>query len=244
MTDPNQKTRGPAGNVAVVPFPPTRHRAGGPRAQDGQRGSPAPGCEQAVTVLEVLVLAGLILCGVGAAHFLSVDSGSMKGLVPATLQETGAALEVVGGVHGIAASDTSVAGIPVRFPEQNPRALGGCLFTISTLVGDRGGIDMDQAMVTWITGNRTVALPPTSARPVDGPSWTIASRSHFIPYHAADGDRILEPNERFDLLIMAPEPLPPRSAITLVITSREGGYPLTVQRTVPARITPVMDLDG
>jgi hypothetical protein len=195
-------------------------------------------------MMEVLVLAGLVLCGMGAVYFLSGGSGPVQGFVPAALQVAGATLRVAGDVDGFAASDTSVAGIPIRFPEQNPRALGGCLFTISTLVGDMGGIDMDQAMVTWITGNRSMALPPTSARPVDGPSWTIASRSHFIPYHAADGDRILEPNERFDLLIMAPEPLPPRSAFTLVITSREGGYPLTVQQTVPARVTPVMDLDG
>ena len=232
------------GRVAVIPAPPAPHRARGTPSRTGWRGLPAAGSDRAVTVLEVLVLAGLILCGMGAIHLLSSGSGPPKGLIPTTLQETGATLRVVGNVYGLAASDTVTGGVTIRFPQENPHALGACLFTLSTLVGDMGGIDMDRAMVTWTFGNRSVALPSDPAPPLEGPAWTIVSRSHVIPYHAADGDRILEPNEQFDLLVIAPEPLLPRSAFTLVIIPREGGYPLTIPRTVPARVTPVMDLDG
>jgi hypothetical protein len=217
-------------------------------ARSGSRGRTAgrPGVtgEHGITVLEVLVLAGLILCGAGAVCFLSAGSGQQEGVVPAALLMEGTAMQVVGDVDGLAASDTTVEGIPVRFPEQNPRALGACLLTVSPVVGAWEGIDMDRVRISLSSQGRTRPLTFLPAGPMDGSSWTIASRSHFLPFHAADEDRILEPNEQFGLLIVAPSPLEPREQFTLTIAPLEGGVPLTVTRIVPARVTPVMDLDG
>ncbi|MDD1653926.1 MAG: hypothetical protein LUQ64_05210 [Methanomicrobiales archaeon] len=199
--------------------------------------------EDGVTIMEAMALALLILCGAGAVYILSAHGGPLAGAVPAAVQAAGTAMEVAGDVDGLAASDTTLGGIPVRFPQENPRALGACIFTVSPLAGSRG-IGMDRATVTWTAGGNTTVLPFVADGPVEGPAWTIVSRSHALPGHTADEDLVLEPGERFELLAVAPAPLEPYAVFTLVIHPAEDAVPLTIRRTVPARVTPVMDLDG
>jgi hypothetical protein len=200
--------------------------------------------EQGISMGEVLLLAALILGVLVVVHLLTGGSGPTEGVVPAALEMSGATMRVVGDVNGLAASDTALEGIPVRFPREDPRSLGACVVTVSTLMGDMGGIDMDQAAVTWTTGMSTVALPPLLAGPVEGPSWIIVSRDDVIPFQSDDGDRILEPGEQFTILFVAPSPLGPGARFTVEIFPGGGGIPLTISGTVPPRVTPVMDLDG
>jgi hypothetical protein len=192
----------------------------------------------------VLLLAGLILGVLVVAHSLTGGNRAPQGVVPAALRMSGETLRVVGDANGLAASDTTVAGIPVRFPRKDPRSLGACVVTISPLVGDMGGIDMDLVTVTWTTGATTIVLPSLAEGPVNGAAWIIVDRSEFNPFQPEDGDRILEPGEQFTLLLVAPEPLGPGGRFTLEISPGQGGMPLSISRTVPPRVTPVMDLDG
>ena len=202
------------------------------------------GREQGIAMGEVLLLAALLLGVLVVVHLLTGGIGPEEGLVPAALEMTGATLRVVGDVNGLAASDSTLEGMPVRFPRVDPRSLGACVVTVSPLVGDMGGIDMDRAAVTWTTGTSTMILPALTAGPVEGPGWIIVSRSQFNPFQPEDGDRILEPGEQFTLLLVAPEPLGPDARFAVEISPSGGGIPLTISRTVPPRVTPVMDLDG
>lgn len=192
---------------------------------------------------ELLLLIALLVGVVGAVHLLSGGSGGPSGVVPAALEVTGTALRLVGDVKGLAASDTTVAGIPVRFPREDPRSLGACVVTLSPLAGDMGGIDMDRVAIAWSTGSSSVILPPLTAGPVEGPAWIIVSRSEFNPFQPEDGDRILEPGEQFTLLLVGPDPVGPHRRFTVGISPGGVGVPLSISHTVPPRVTPVMDLE-
>jgi hypothetical protein len=192
----------------------------------------------------VLLIVALLISALVVVYLLVGGNGAMAGAIPGALKMSGAALRVVGDVNGLSASDTTLEGIPVRFPREDPHSLGACVVTLSTLVGDMGGIDMDRVVMTWTTGSSTVVLPPLTEGPVEGPAWIIVSRSEFNPFQPEDGDRILEPGEQFTILIVAPEPVAPGHPFTVEIAPGGGGIPLTLERTVPPRVTPVMDLDG
>ncbi len=100
---------------------------------------------------------------------------------------------------------------------------------------------MSRATVEIATSDGTERLGRTVETPVHPGTWTIVRTGHTVPFRQADDDTLLEPGEQFDLLVYPSRPLSPGEPFGISITP-PGGVPLTVERTVPPRITPVMDL--
>ncbi len=207
-----------------------------------------PGNDGAFTILEaIIVLVIVILLFAG----LSVAWGAMQARAPSNPQDiVTSALDVTGGtltlrspVTGFNAVDGTMGTARYHFPQPDSGKLGAVQVTVSLLVGDMGGIDMDKATVTLIT--KTVSGTISEVKPgtgtVNAPGWTITRKSNWLPGQQADADNILEPNEQFDLLILSPTPLPSYTSFTVAVQP-SSGVPLSFSRTVPIRITPVMDL--
>lgn len=119
--------------------------------------------------------------------------------------------------------------------------MGSVACSVRLFIGDMGCVDMSRATVEVATRGRVERLGMTADVPTLPGNWTVLRKGHTVPFRQADGDLLLEPGERFDLLVYPSRPLEAREAFRICITP-PGSVPLAVERTVPPRITPLMDL--
>lgn len=195
-----------------------------------------------LTVLEWAIFGVVtVLLAVLAVHALAVPPGPPAGLVYSALQETGDCLAVSGGVYGYALASGSVDGVDLWCDRPDPSRMGSISCSVRLFVGDMGSVDMGRATVEIAARDGTERLARTAEAPVRPGNWTIVRTGHTIPFLQADDDILLEPGEQFDLLLYPSRPFAPGETFRVCITP-PGGVPLTVERTVPPRITPVMDL--
>ncbi|MCM2465493.1 flagellin [Methanoculleus oceani] len=182
----------------------------------------------AILGVVTVLLAALLL------HAPAVPPAPPAGLVCSALEETGGCLVVSGDVYGYALAGGSVDGT-------DPSRMGSISCSVRLFVGDMGSVDMSRATVEIATRDRTERPGRTTETPVRPGNWTIVRMGHTVPFRQADDDSLLEPGEQFDLLVYPSRPLSPGEPFRLSIIP-PGGVPLTVERVVPPRITPVMDL--
>ncbi|MCC7554986.1 MAG: flagellin [Methanoculleus marisnigri] len=193
------------------------------------------------------MLEGMILCVVAilfavlAAHALNAPPGHPAGFVYSALEETGGCLMVSGEVYGYALTGGTVDGVALVCDRPDPSRMGAVTCSVRLFVGDMGSVDIGRAALEVATAEGTERLARTAGAPVSPGNWTIARTGHTIPFLQADDDTLLEPGEQFDLVIYPSRPLAPGERFLIRITP-PGGVPLTVERTVPPRTTPVMDL--
>ncbi|MDN7012448.1 hypothetical protein FGW20_05210 [Methanoculleus sp. FWC-SCC3] len=192
-------------------------------------------------------LEGAILCVVAvmvaicAVHILNAPPGPPGGLVYTALEETGECLMVSGKVYGYALGERSVDGVALVCDRPDPSRMGSVSCSVRLFVGDMGSVDMGRATVEVATPEGTERLGRTTGAPVSPGTWTIVRMGHTIPFMQADDDTLLEPGEQFDLVVYPSRPLAPGEKFHIRV-SPPAGVPLTVERAVPPRITPVMDL--
>lgn len=203
--------------------------------------------ESGVTVLQALIVI-LILIMVGTTVVLSGNTGwntrqkPPVGMISSALAMTGDMLAQKDPLVGFPAVNGVRENVSCIFPEQEPGKLGGVQMTVSLLVGDMGGIDMDRTNVSFTTRRGTMMIPKAGAgSSVYSPNWTITSKSNWLPYRSADSDNILEPNEQFGILVLLPESLSPYDPFTLTFQP-EDAMPLSVSSQVPPVIQPRMTL--
>lgn len=195
-----------------------------------------------LTVIEWAILGVVtVLLAVLAVHAPAVPPGPPAGLVYSALEETGGCLTVFGDVYGYALASGSVDGVDLWCDRPDPSRMGSVSCSVRLFVGDMGSVDMSRATVEIATRDRTERLARTVEVPVQPGNWTIVRTGHTIPFLQADDDTLLEPGEQFDLLVYPSRAQAAGEAFHICITP-PGGVLLTVERTVPPRITPVMDL--
>ncbi len=195
-----------------------------------------------LTVLEAIILGVVaVLLAAVAFHAATGPAASPAGLIYPVLGETGDCLVLDGDVYGYALVNGSIEGADLLCNQPDPSKMGSVACTVRLFIGDTGSIDMSRVTVEVATRGRVERLGMTAA-PVLSGNWTVVRKGHAIPFRRADDDLLLEPGERFDLLIYPSRPLAPGEAFRISITP-PGSVPLTVERTVPPRITPVMDLN-
>jgi len=193
------------------------------------------------------VLEGVILCivavmvAVVAVHALVTPSASPAGLVYSAIKETGNCLVVSGDLYGYALASGSAAGTDLWCDRPDPSRMGSVSCSVRLFVGDMGSVDMSRAAVKVATPEGIERLGRTAEAPVRPGNWTIVRTGHTVPFRQADDDTLLEPGERFDLLVYPSRPLASGESFRISIVP-PGGVPLTIERTVPPGITPVMDL--
>lgn len=103
------------------------------------------------------------------------------------------------------------------------------------------GDDLSQALVVFSTTDTEETLPLRSGTVLERPGWSIASKNGILPGKDADTDMLLEPGEQFGIVIAPSATIPPGTPFSVVIRV-PGAQPLELNRTVPAAISPVMDL--
>jgi len=198
--------------------------------------------ERAVTPLECIVIVALfaVTC-LAMIHFLSAPAALPGGLIPAALKESGDSLMPVGSVVGYAATDGKVGAVPLRYGREDSSSMGAVSVVVSLFIGDMGGIDMDRATVAFANRSETCALKRSDETPLGQGEWAISGKYNMVPFREADSDSILEPGEQFELLFCPAVSLSPRE-VFIISVAPQGGMPLSMRRTVPPRITQVMDL--
>ncbi|MCX6692829.1 MAG: hypothetical protein NTW33_12485 [Methanoregula sp.] len=103
------------------------------------------------------------------------------------------------------------------------------------------GVDLDQTQVIFNTPSGSETLTRLSAVPYTKPGWAIVSKGSTLANGQANANDILEPNEAFGIFVYPRTPLSPDTPFSVIIRMQDENV-LTVNRTVPAQITPVMDL--
>lgn len=193
------------------------------------------------------VLEGVILCivvvifAVLVVHALNAPLDQPGGLVYSAVKENEGCLMLSGGVYGYALAERSINGVDLLCDRPDPSRMGAVSCSVSLFIGDMRSVDIGRAVVEVVTLGGAERLERTAGAPVWLGNWTIVRMGHTIPFLEADDDTLLEPGERFDLVIYPSRPLEPGEKFLIRIAT-PGGVPLKIERVVPSRITPVMDL--
>ena len=204
-----------------------------------------PGNEDAFTGLELIILVGIVLAaGILLVFIFSGESSAAAhhGLIPRAVSMSSPGLRLVGGVTGFAAINGQASDVSVRYVVPHPGHLGSTEITTALFLGNNGGIDMDRAIVTWMSNGISEELEKTSSSPVICPGWSIAGKFNMLPMQTADADNILEPNEQFELFMCPSNSSVPYQKFTVIIAPARDALPLSVARSTPPAIWAVMQL--
>lgn len=204
--------------------------------------------EDAFTGLELVVVIAVLVGG--AALMLVFMSGGQVpgwirvfpgGVVAESVYLSGDHLQPVGSVFGFPAVSGMIGNTDVRFVHPDPGKLGAVRMTLSLFMGDTGAIDMDRVNVSWAVSGSYEQIGQTSPRSVICPNWTITGKYNMLPGRSADSDTWLEPGEQFEILACPSTGVQPYGIFTLTVHPDGNAMPLTITRTVPPNIHPVMN---
>ncbi|NMB80129.1 MAG: hypothetical protein GYA23_13655 [Methanomicrobiales archaeon] len=204
--------------------------------------------DPAFTGLE-LVLMILFLIGAAGVFIFLCEGGEAPGwvrtfpggLVADSMYMSGDGIQPVGSVYGFSAGSSAPAR-PVLVPVVNPGRMGSAQVMVSLFIGDTGAIDMDRLNMTWSSGGMPQRIQKTDEPVLVCPNWTIAGKYNMLPGRTADSDNWLEPNEQFMILACPPASLAPYQQFTLKMYPEGPVVPLSLTRTTPGYIRPVMNL--
>lgn len=200
----------------------------------------------AVTILDIIIAVLIIFVFSVFFFHLTAGSGSSAenrpgGILYSSVQDTGHMLALSGPVTGYQDLCEDFGDFSLYRPEPNPSNLGAVRFTVQLMIGDMGGVDMDRAVVVFDVKDNTERLGLQLPVRIVNPGWSIVKKLHMVPYHQADSDNILEPGEQFDIVVYPSARLSPYTDFKVSIED-DGGLPLIFKRTVPVKITRVMEL--
>jgi hypothetical protein len=153
---------------------------------------------------------------------------------------------IASNVTGYADISGSLGPVQVTNPAPSPDKLGAVLMKVQLdslryIWKPGAGVDLDKSTVVFASQSGREVIPRNSGLPMKKPGWAIVQKGSTMPYLGADQDNILEPNEAFVLFVYPSSPLPPSTPFTVTINMPEETA-LTLNRTVPLKIKPVMNL--
>jgi hypothetical protein len=204
--------------------------------------------EDALTGLELVLI--IILLVAGGASVLIYAGGETPdlartfpgGVTAESMYISGDHIQTFGNVYGFPMISRTNGNLPVIMNREDPGRLGVARVTVSLFIGSTGAIDMDRLAVQWSQGGNSSILHRTAASVLVCPNWTISNKYNLLPGRSADSDDWLEPNEQFELTVCPSEGTKPYGVFSLNLQPDGIAIPLTVTRTTPARIQPVMNL--
>jgi hypothetical protein len=103
------------------------------------------------------------------------------------------------------------------------------------------GVDLDKTEVVFTTPLGSETLPRLPADPYTKPGWAIVSKGSTLPNGQANANDILEPNEAFGIFVYPRTSLSPGTPFSVILRMQDENV-ITVDRIVPLRIIPVMNL--
>lgn len=200
--------------------------------------------DAAVTRGEALFLLGLIALSVYLVMTLGVPagkgSGPPSGAISSALGSMGRTL-VLGGEAFVFSRDTKTADtVPLVVPAGATSSAAGpvMLMGVQLPVGYLSAVPMSSCNLTVSTRQAAETLHYTTDRPVPLSGWGIARQKNLPPFARADEDTLLEPQERFDLVINPSMSFRPGEQFSVTLLPDQG-FPLVVAGTVPVRVSPV-----
>lgn len=205
--------------------------------------------DTAITRGEALVLLGLVLLSVYLVMTLGVQGGRGAeppvGVMSSALGSMGRTL-VLGGEAFVFSRDTKTADtVPLVVPAGASPSTAGpvMLMGVQLPVGYLSAIPMSTCTMTMSTRQAGEVLHYTTERPVPLSGWGIARQKNLPPFSRADEDMLLEPQERFDLVINPSLSLRPGEQFSVTLLP-DKGFPLVVSGAVPVRVNPVNRFAG
>ena len=149
-------------------------------------------------------------------------------------------------ITGYADISGTLGFLPVVSPHPDPTRLGSVQMEIQLasfrLNWEPGtGEDLTKATVTMTSNYGSETLGRKTTVPMIRPGWEIVEKGGMLPGLQANENDILEPNEVFTVFVYPSRPLPPGTSFSVVL-SMPDQRSLTVSRTVPVPVTPVMNL--
>lgn len=211
------------------------------------RGGASP--DTALTGLELVILAAILICFVLVAVFLQYGGGGLPwnrvfpgGVVAESMYISGDGIQPVGSAIGFSSVSRGQTPLPVIYPRPDASRLGAVQLTVSLFIGDTGAIDTDRLNVTWTTRQVSEQIQKTNLTPLVCPNWSITGKYNMLPGRTADADEWLEPGEQFQILVCPSEGIPRYQSFTLGMYPDGVAVPLRLTRSAPARIQPVMNL--
>jgi hypothetical protein len=101
---------------------------------------------------------------------------------------------------------------------------------------------MDRVQVLWKRREGQEIISESTDSVLVCPNWTISDKFNMLPSRTADSDNWLETGEQFEILVCPQEGIPPYGTFTLVFSPDSVAEPLSISRTAPYNIPPVMNL--
>jgi len=155
-------------------------------------------------------------------------------------------LALSGHVTGYAGGPVTTPPVPALQSPPGPAGLSAIrldirLASLRTTWTPGTGDDISKATVVLVTPAGSETLPMQSARFLARPGWSIIRKGGLLPGSSANANTILEPNEVFSILVLPTGNLQPGTPFTITMSIPDI-RPLTITRTVPLTIKPVMDL--
>jgi len=152
-----------------------------------------------------------------------------------------------GYVTGYAADLGKIGDTDISISRPDAQNMGAVSFRISlnsyhAFFGNDISIDIDKITVIFVSPYGSETLLQKTGHPLTNPGWTVTKKESFLPIEYADQDTILEPYESFEILVYPSKPLPPMSQFLILIQVPDQ-YKIFLSRSVPATISPVMNLD-
>jgi hypothetical protein len=199
------------------------------------------GLELIIIIVLLISISAALLVHMGAKK-VPWDSTFPGGVVAESSYLSGDNLQPVGYTYAFPFVQNQIGNTRIVVPRQDPGSLGVVRLSTSLFIGSTGAIDMDRVQVTWNRAGRSERLSRTMGTSLICPNWTISDKLNLLPGRTADGDDLLEPGEQFELTICPSEGVPPYGIFTVTVQPDGVAMPLSLTRTTPSMIQPVMIL--
>jgi hypothetical protein len=210
---------------------------------------PRYGVDNGFTGLEVVIII-IVMISVTAILMEYMGGGIMPGwartfpggVVAESAYISGDHIQLVGNMYGFASVSNQMGNTRVILARHDPGSLGVVRLVVSLFIGDTGAIDMDRVQVQWnrVGGSERISRTPDST--LLCPNWTISNKFNLLPGRTADSDDWLEPNEQFEIILCPSQSMPPYGTFVLTLSPDGVAMPLSLTRTTPPMIQPVMNL--
>jgi hypothetical protein len=205
--------------------------------------------EDGLTGLEMVILLTVFI-SVSAVLLVYQAGGSVPGgvrtfpggFVAESIYVSGNNLHVVGNVYGFPSLSRTSGTTSIVIRHEDPGRLGVVRLVVSLFIGDSGAIDMNRIAVQWNRDPGQEILSRTTSATLVCPNWTISNKYTMLPGSSVDSDNLLEPGEQFEITLCPSDGVPPYQTLTIVFSPDGVVMPLTIARTVPFSIQPVMNL--
>lgn len=200
------------------------------------------GLEVVILIFVLLAAAAVLLIFIGGGHGPAWARTFPGGMVADSVYVSGDHMQPVGSVVGFPAISRMNNNPLIVFSRPDARKLGAVQVMVSLFIGHTGAIDMDRVGVTWSGNGYSEEIPQSDVLPLVCPNWTIAGKYNMLPGHVADADNWMEPDEEFEILVCSSHGARPDEFFTVTLSPEGTAMPLSLTRTVPQRLDPVMRL--